>query len=156
MKLQLACALAHEPSLLILDEATAGLDPIAREGLLDSLREFMAHDGRGILLSSHITSDLEKIADRIVCIDAGRIVFDMDKDAICDHAGIARCRKAEFRMLADGGFLDEGVVRFVERKTEVDVLVEDRLLFSSRFPEIVCERCSLDEWMQLFLKGERS
>ena len=65
MKLSLACALAHNPDLLVLDEATAGLDPMAREEALDTLRLYMGHEGRGILMSSHITSDLEKIADYI-------------------------------------------------------------------------------------------
>ena len=86
MKLSLACALAHDPDLLILDEATAGLDPMAREEALDTLRMFMNEDGRGILMSSHITSDLEKIADYIVCIDEGNIVFSVEKDAITDVA----------------------------------------------------------------------
>ena len=73
MKLSLACALAHNPDLLVLDEATAGLDPVAGAEALDTLRLYMGHEGRGILrMSSHITSDLEKIADYIVCIDAGR------------------------------------------------------------------------------------
>ena len=97
MKLSLACALAHNPDLLILDEATAGLDPMAREEALDTLRGCTwATSGRGILMSSHITSDLEKIADYIVCIDAGRIVFSVEKDVITDVAGVAQCRAAEF------------------------------------------------------------
>ncbi|MFR1639381.1 MAG: hypothetical protein ACLSVD_09540 [Eggerthellaceae bacterium] len=92
MKLSLACALAHDPDLLILDEATAGLDPLAREEALDILRGYMRDERHGILMSSHITSDLEKIADYIVCIDAGRIVFAVEKDAITDFAGVAQCR----------------------------------------------------------------
>ncbi|MFR3091293.1 MAG: ATP-binding cassette domain-containing protein [Eggerthella lenta] len=68
MKLSLACALAHDPDLLILDEATAGLDPLAREEALNILRGYMRDERHGILMSSHITSDLEKIADYIVCI----------------------------------------------------------------------------------------
>ncbi|MFR7493640.1 MAG: ABC transporter ATP-binding protein [Adlercreutzia sp.] len=81
MKLTLAFALAHHPELLVLDEATAGLDPIARDEVLDLLRDFMAEGDRGILMSTHITSDLEKIADEVVCVDAGRIVFTAPKDA---------------------------------------------------------------------------
>ena len=95
-QLCLACALAHDPDLLILDEATAGLDPMARDEILDLLRDFMADESRGILISSHITTDLEKIADRVVCIDQGRIAFDVEKDLITDMAGVAHCRTAEF------------------------------------------------------------
>ena len=85
--------------LLVLDEATAGLDPIARDEFLDQLRAFASagDDGQGrgaahgVLLSSHITSDLERIADRVVAIDAGRIAFDVPREDITDTAGIAHC-----------------------------------------------------------------
>lgn len=80
MKLQLICALCHGADLLLLDEATAGLDPIARDEILDELRAFASEAGHGILLSSHITSDLERIADRMVAIDAGCIVFDLPRE----------------------------------------------------------------------------
>ena len=83
IKLTLAFALSHNPELLVLDEATAGLDPIARDEVLDLLRDFMAEGDRGILMSTHITSDLEKIADEVVCVDAGRIVFTAPKG--CHH-----------------------------------------------------------------------
>ena len=97
MKLQLAMALSHGAELLVLDEATAGLDPIARDEVLDMLRAFASEgvDGEGpehaVLLSSHITSDLERIADRVVAIDGGRIVFDVAREDITDTAGVARC-----------------------------------------------------------------
>ena len=75
MKLQLACALSHQAKLLVLDEATAGLDPMAREELLDELLAFVADGQHSVLLSSHITSDLDRTADRVICIDNGSIVF---------------------------------------------------------------------------------
>ena len=108
MKLSLACALAHNPQVLILDEATAGLDPMARDEVLDMLREFVAvEDAAGnpqhaILMSSHITSDLDKIADTVVCIDDGRIVFACDKDEICDLMGVAP--------VMAGGFMGEEAI----------------------------------------------
>lgn len=94
MKLSLACALSHNPRLLILDEATAGLDPMARDEVLDALRDFVAVEDaqgnpvNGILMSSHITSDLDKIADTVLCIDAGHPVFNIAKDEVCDLMGI--------------------------------------------------------------------
>ena len=91
MKLQLAVALSHGADLLILDEATAGLDPIARDGVLDRLREFASDGQRGVLLSSHITSDLERVADRVVRIDAGRIAFNLPREQITDDSGVAHC-----------------------------------------------------------------
>lgn len=155
MKLQIACALSHEPELLILDEATAGLDPLARDEVLDILREYLAADERrSMLLSSHITSDLDKIADRVVCIDAGRVVFDCDKDEICDMAGIARCRAAEFEQVAASDFADAGALRFLRHAYGIDVLVPDRFAFMRRFPDIACDKATIDDYMQLVLKGD--
>ncbi len=158
MKLSLACALAHDPQVLILDEATAGLDPMARDEVLDMLREFVAvEDAAGnpqhaILMSSHITSDLDKIADTVVCIDDGRIVFSCDKDEICDLMGVARCRAAEVeQVLASAHAPAE--VRVLHHDFGVDVLVPDRFEFMRAFPQIPCDRVSIDDYMALMLKG---
>ncbi|MEA5020894.1 MAG: ABC transporter ATP-binding protein [Gordonibacter sp.] len=154
MKLSLASALAHNPQLLILDEATAGLDPLAREQALETLRLFMNHECRGILMSSHITSDLEKIADYIVCIDEGRIVFSVEKDVITDIAGIAHCRAAEFDAIADSGFFAPGSMHFERATYGTTVLVPDRLAFGAQFPAITVERATIDAYLSLMLKGE--
>ena len=153
MKLSLACALAHDPQVLILDEATAGLDPMARDEALDRLREFVARPGRAILMSSHITSDLERIADRIVCIDAGRIVFDLPKDVITDETGIARCRVADFERVAASGVVPERELRYLRHDYGIDVLVPDRFVFAENFPDIPCDRMTIDDYMALTLKG---
>ncbi len=113
MKLSLACALCHDAELLVLDEATAGLDPLAREEVLEMLRDFMRDETHGVFMSSHITSDLEKIADRVVCIDDGRIIFDEIKDDITDRAGIARCRSAEFDQVIQEEFFAPHTMRFI-------------------------------------------
>lgn len=153
MKLMLACALSHAADLLILDEATAGLDPMAREEILGILRDFMVGgEGRGILLATHITSDLEHIADYVVCLDAGKLAFSLEKDAISDVAGIARCRVAEFEQVLDaGGF--EGA-RFVRNSLNIDVLVPDRRAFARAFPHIALDRADIESYMSLTLKGE--
>lgn len=158
MKLSLACALAHNPHVLILDEATAGLDPMARDEVLEMLREFVAaEDAEGnpvhaILMSSHITSDLDKIADEVICIDEGRIVFSCAKDEICDAMGLARCRAAEVELLlASPSSPDE--LRAIHHDYGVDVLVPDRFEFMRAFPEIPCDRVSIDDYMALMLKG---
>ncbi len=153
MKLMLACALSHAADLLILDEATAGLDPMAREEILGILRDFMVGgEGRGILLATHITSDLEHIADYVVCLDAGKLAFSLEKDAISDMAGIARCRAAEFEQILDaGGF--EGA-RFVRNSLNVDVLVSDRRAFARAFPHIALDKADIESYMSLTLKGE--
>lgn len=153
MKLMLACALSHAADLLILDEATAGLDPMAREEILGILRDFMVGgEGRGILLATHITSDLEHIADYVVCLDAGKLAFSLEKDAISDMAGIARCRVSEFEQVLDaGGF--EGA-RFVRNSLNIDVLVPDRRDFAHAFPHIALDRADIESYMSLTLKGE--
>ena len=127
-------ALAHDPELLVLDEATAGLDPIARDEVLDLLRDFMAEDGRGILMSTHITSDLEKIADEVVCVDAGRIVLRPPKDAITDEAGVARCRAADVTAILDAGFFAPGEARILRHDYGCDVLAPDRFAVRPRLP----------------------
>ena len=153
MKLSLACALAHNPQVLILDEAAAGLDPMARDEALERLRDFVAQPGHAILMSSHITSDLERIADRIVCIDAGRIVFNLEKDAITDSAGVARCRVADLERIASSGMVPDSELRYLRHDYGIDVLVPDRFAFAEMFPDIPCDRMTIDDYMSLTLKG---
>lgn len=153
MKLSLAAALAHDPDLLILDEATAGLDPLARDEALDFLRDYMRDERHGILMSSHITSDLEKIADYIVCIDQGHIVFSVEKDAITDLAGIAHCRAAEFENIATSGFFAPGELRSIRNPYGIDVLAPDRFAFAENFPHVALDKADIDTYMGLMLKG---
>ncbi len=154
MKLSLAFALAHHPELLVLDEATAGLDPIARDEVLDILRDFMAEGERGILMSTHITSDLEKIADEIVCVDKGRIVFAAPKDALTDEAGVARCRAADVTAVLEAGFFAPGTARILRHDYGCDLLVPDRFAFGRAFPDIPVDAATIEDYMTLTLKGE--
>ena len=149
MKLQLACALSHKAELLILDEATAGLDPMAREELLDELLSFVADGQRSILFSSHITSDLERAADRVVCIDNGSVAFDLPREDITDRAGIAHCTQAQAAELMA---CVEGA-RATRHAYSVDVLVPNRREALEAFPEIPCDRISIDDHLRLTLKG---
>lgn len=126
---RLACALSHNADLLILDEATAGLDPLARDELLDELRDYASTSNRGVLLSSHITSDLERIADRVVGINAGSIIFDIPREQITDIAGIAHSTANQAqRILAcvDGA-------RVAKREFSCYVLVPNRFEFAEPF-----------------------
>ena len=88
MKLSMAIALSHNAELLILDEATSGLDPVVREEILDILLEFMQLENHTILISSHILSDLEKVADYIAFIDNGKLLFVEEKDELKENYGI--------------------------------------------------------------------
>ena len=149
MKLQLACALSHNAKLLVLDEATAGLDPMAREELLDELLAFVADGQHSVLLSSHITSDLDRTADRVICIDNGSIVFDLPREDITDRAGIAHCTQsqaAELMACVEGA-------RAAHHAYSVDVLVPNRCETLEAFPEIPCDRATIDDYLRLTLKG---
>ena len=153
MKLSLACALSHGAELLILDEATAGLDPMARDEILDLLRAFVEQPGRAVFMSSHITSDLERIADRVLCIDDGRITFDLAKDAITDEMGIARCRVADFERVAASGLIPEAELRYRKHEYGIDLLVPDRFAFNEKFPQVPVDRMTIDDYLTLTLKG---
>ncbi|MCI8468513.1 MAG: ABC transporter ATP-binding protein [Eggerthellaceae bacterium] len=154
MKLSLAFALAHRPQLLVLDEATAGLDPLARDEVLDLLRAFMADGEHGILMSTHITSDLEKIADEVACIDGGRLVFDVPRDVICDEVGIVRCREADLDAVLACGALAPGQARVMRHGYSIDVLVPDRAALVRALDGVAVDRATIEEYMTLMLRGE--
>ena len=153
MRLSLAFALAHRPDLLVLDEATAGLDPMARDEVLDDVRAFMAaDDGHGVLMATHITSDLEKLADEVVCLDGGRVAFDLAKEDITDTAGVVRCTAGQFERLRAAGV--EGL-RWERRPYETVVLAPDRRALAAACPDLVVGRATIEEYMTLAVKGER-
>ena len=99
MKLKIATALSHKPRLLILDEPTSGLDPVARNEILDIFQDFVQDEENSILVSSHITSDLERITDYITFINNGEIAFTKTRDEVMDSYGIVRCSKEEFEKI---------------------------------------------------------
>ena len=132
-----------------MDEATAGLDPMAREELLDELLAFVSDGQRSVLLSSHITSDLDSAADRVICIDNGSIAFDLPREDITDRAGIAHCTQAQAAELMA---CVEGA-RAARHAYSVDVLVPNRRDTLEAFPEIPCDRATIDDYLRLMLKG---
>ena len=105
MKINIAAAMSHGAELLIMDEPTSGLDPIVRDEVLDLFYDFMQDEGHAILLSSHITSDLDKIADYITFIHAGRVALSEQRDELLDTYGVLRCTADQLSAL------DPSVVR---------------------------------------------
>ena len=120
MKISIAAALAHDSRLLVLDEATSGLDPVAREEILDVFREFIQDEGHSILISSHILSDLEKICDYITFIHGGRLIFCENKDELTDKYAIVRCSRENYEAIDESAAVscrmnEFGVEALVER-----------------------------------------
>lgn len=149
MKLSIAAALSHHASLLILDEATSGLDPVVRDDILDLFLDFVQDESHSILVSSHITSDLEKVADYIVFIHQGKVVFSKPKDELKYQYGIIRCGAAQFEALNK-----EEIIAYRKRDYEWEVLIADRTAAQKKYPKAVVDPASIDDIMLLHVKGE--
>ena len=100
LKLSLAAALAHDPELLVLDEATAGLDPVVRGELMDLFLEFIQDERHSIIMSSHITADLEQVADSIAYLHNGQLLFHENKDALLQSYGVLHCGESALTSLS--------------------------------------------------------
>ncbi|MBE6850508.1 MAG: ABC transporter ATP-binding protein [Ruminococcus sp.] len=150
MKLNLAFAMSHNAKLLILDEPTAGLDPIARDELLDLFLDFVQDEEHSILISSHITTDLEKIADYITFINKGKLAFTKEKDTLLYQYGIVRCGEKDLDAVKNAG-----CIAWKKNECNYDVLVEDREAMKRTFPHLVIDNATIDEIMLLTVKGER-
>lgn len=147
-KLALTTALAHHPKLLVLDEATSGLDPVVRSEMLDLFLEFIQDEEHSILLSSHITSDLEKVADYITFIHEGKIVFSKTKDDILEQYGVVKCEKARAASLAGAHILGRR-----DSKFDAELLVDNRPEVARLYPGILTEQATIDDIMTFFAKG---
>ena len=145
MKFRLATALAHKPKLLILDEATSGLDPVVRGEVLDYLRDYIQDENHSVLMSSHITSDLEKVADSIAYLHKGRLLFQMDRDELLEKYGVLRCSPEQLEVL-------DNRLKVVTRKTgfTCETLVNDAAAARRALPDAVIDRASIEDIMQFY------
>lgn len=149
-KLEIATALAHHPKLLILDEPTSGLDPVVRSEVLDIFMDFIQDEEHTILFSTHITSDLEHIADRIVFLNHGQIVLNKERDEILDNFGLLKCDKETFNEIAKEDYLS-----FNKNKYNYEVLVKDKFKVAKKYKDLVIDKITLEELMLLMIKGEK-
>lgn len=152
MKLQIAAGLSHNAKLLIMDEATTGLDPVVRNEILDIFLEYLQDEDNSILMSSHITSDLEKVADMVTFIDKGKILITGIKDEILDSHGVVKCSKKDLKDFEREDYISARVTDF-----GAEVMVSDRDKASKKFSGAVIDKTTLEEIMLFYVnrsKGE--
>ena len=150
MKLCIAVALSHRPKLLILDEATSGLDPVMRDDILDVFLEFVQDEEHSIMISSHITTDLEKVADTITFIHQGKVLFCKAKDELLYHYGIIRCGAAIFDEIDKSEIL-----AYRKEDYQWNVLVADKEKARRRYKNAVVDDAAIDDILLLYVKGEK-
>ena len=149
-KLEIATALAHRPKLLILDEPTSGLDPVVRNEVLDIFLKFIEDDEHTILFSTHITSDLEHIADEIVFINDGKVLLNKSRDDILDNYGILKCSEEEFNKIDK-----KDCVAYKKNKYNYEILVSDKEKISKKYKNMVVDKITLEELMVIMIKGDK-
>lgn len=151
VKLKVLAAISHDAKLLILDEPTAGLDVIARDELLDLLREFMERDGeRSILISSHISTDLETICDDIYMIHDGRIILHEDTDVLLSDYALLKAEEGQYAKL------DKRYILRTKRESfGYSCLTNQKQFYAENYPELAVERGAIDEVIKMMIRGDR-
>jgi len=148
-KLSLCTALAHNPRLLILDEATSGLDPVMRTEILDIFQDIIQDEERAILMSTHIISDLEKVADYITLINEGSIVFSESADRLKYGYGILRCGPNDLTRIPA-----EDIARQRKGTFSNEALVKDPARLRQRYPNLTIDAASIEEIMMFFVRSD--
>ena len=150
VKLSIASALAHHPKLLLLDEPTSGLDPVVRDEILSIFFDFIQDEEHTILMSSHITGDLEKIADYVTFLHQGRLVFSGVKDDLLDSHGIVKCNASERKRIDPKWIVKQRTGPF-----GCEILVNNKAAVRHLYPELLVDNASLEEIMLFHVKGEK-
>ncbi len=150
MKLQIACALSHNAKLLIMDEATSGLDPVVRDEILHIFMEYMQTGERTILMSSHITSDLEKIADCVTFIDKGSVLISGYKDEVLDNHGIIKCSNDDVKLIDPSDIVSVRTNSF-----GAEVMIHNRQSAAYRYKNMMIDPASLEDIMLYYVNKGR-
>lgn len=149
-KFKLLLAMSYGARLLILDEPTAGLDAVVRNDLLDEMRKYMQQDGRAILISSHISSDLEGLCDDLYFIQNGKVLFHEDTDVILSDYAVLKVNE-EQRRLIDKNY----IIYEMKESFGYKLLTKEKQFYLDNYPGIVAEKGNIDEIMLIITKGEK-
>ena len=150
MKLQIAAALSHNAKLLIMDEATTGLDPVVRNECLDIFLEYLQDEDHSILMSSHITSDLEKIADSVTFIHKGKLLLTGYKDEVLEKHGVIKCRKNDYKEIEPADIVSARVTDF-----GAEVMIRDKALCNRKYTGLALDNTTLEEIMLYSVNAEK-
>lgn len=150
IKLKIAIALCHHPKVLILDEPTSGLDPISREDILDIFMTFIQDETHSIFLSSHITSDLDKIADHIIFLHKGNIILQENKDTLLNAYGLVKCNEKSYQDINPDYIVSHRVNAFSH-----EVLVNNKKAVILEQPELTMENATIEKIMIMLIRGEK-
>ena len=151
MKLKITTAISHNPKILILDEPTSGLDPIVRNEILDIFRKYIQEDEtRSILLSTHITTDLEHISDYIVFIEKGKMVFNLPTSELLENYGIVKCSNEDFMKIQQSDY-----IKFKKEKYQYEVLISDKNKFKQKYNIKTIDKPSIEDIMLFYIKGDK-
>lgn len=150
-KLQIAAAVSHGADVLLLDEPTAGLDVMARDDMLEILREYMETPGRSILISSHISTDAEGICDDIYMIDEGKILLHEETDKLLDQYGLLKVKADQYEALDKAYIL-------AHKKEEYgySCLTNERQYYQENYPDITIEKGKIDDVIIMMKRGSKN
>ena len=151
MKLSISVALSHNPELLILDEPTGGLDPVVRSEILDIFLDFIQNEEKAILFSTHITSDLDKIADYITFIHNGSIIFSESREELVDNYGIIKCGTNDFNTIDKND-----IVGYRKNRFGYEILVTHKEKNKYKYKDFIMDNANLEDIMLFYIRGEHN
>lgn len=151
MKLQLAIALAHDPKLLIFDEATSGLDPVMRDEFNELMLDYIQDEENSVLISSHNINDLERIADYILFLHNGRIILFEDKNKLLENFGVIRTTQDKFDKIDS-----DSILASKENGNLIEILINNYKEAKNKYTELIVDKTNLDEIMLIYLKGKEN
>lgn len=150
MKLQIAATLSHNAKLLVMDEATTGLDPVVRNECLDIFLEYLQDESHSILMSSHITSDLEKVADSVTFINKGKILLTGYKDDVLETHGVIKCKKADYKEIEPADIVSARITDY-----GAEIMVSDKAMCRNKYSGLALDNTTLEEIMLYYVNAEK-